>query len=124
MKQIKVKTKRMRQNMKNIMREEVEEILNTMDFTNSEIQVHYDEKTNTTRHLLEYGNSQLELICTPGLKIKPQTITIACNNSEYLKKRLLNKGIEVSEYSEDSYTGLRTYSIKGPDNVTITIIEE
>lgn len=84
----------------------------------------YDEKTNTTRHLLEYGNSQLELICTPGLKIKPQTITIACNNSEYLKKRLLNKGIEVSKYSEDSYTGLRTYSIKGPDNVTITIIEE
>ena len=48
MKQIKVKTKRMRQNVKNIMREEVEKILNTMDFTNYEIQVHYDEKTNTT----------------------------------------------------------------------------
>ena len=48
MKQIKVKTKRMRQNVKDIMREEVEEILNTMDFTNYEIQVHYDEKTNTT----------------------------------------------------------------------------
>ena len=48
MKQVKVRTKKMRENVKNIMREEVEEILNTMDFSNYEINVHYDEDTNTT----------------------------------------------------------------------------
>ena len=38
----------MSNHVKNIMREEIEEILNTMDFSNYEINVHYDDKTNTT----------------------------------------------------------------------------
>lgn len=48
MKTIKVRSKRMNDHVKNIMREEIEEILNTMDFTNYEINVHYDEDTDTT----------------------------------------------------------------------------
>ena len=48
MKTVKVRNQRMYNDVKNVMREEVEEILNTMDFTNYEINVHYDEDTNTT----------------------------------------------------------------------------
>ena len=48
MKTIKVRSKRMSNHVKNIMREEIEEILNTMDFSNYEINVHYDDKTNPT----------------------------------------------------------------------------
>lgn len=48
MKTVRVRNQRMYNDVKNVMREEVEEILNTMDFTNYEINVHYDEDTNTT----------------------------------------------------------------------------
>ena len=48
MKTIKVRSKRMYDDVKNVMREEVEEILNTMDFSNYEINVWYDDKTDTT----------------------------------------------------------------------------
>ena len=84
----------------------------------------YNEKTDITRHLFEFGRNQLEIICDPKLKVKPQSITIACNNSEYLKKRLEKKNIDTGSYQEDDYTGLRTFSFMAPDQVEITIIEE
>ena len=85
----------------------------------------YDSKNNTTSYLFEYGKSQLEVVCRPELKNLPeQSITIACNNHERLKKRLSQHGIDTSDYASDPYTELRTFSIKGPDNVIITIIEE
>lgn len=75
--------------------------------------------------LFDFGKNQIEVLCNPKYKDLPmQKITIACNNSEYLKKNLEKHSIETSDYGSDIYTGLRTFSFMGPDNTMITIIEE
>ncbi len=48
MKTIKVRSKKMMKQVKNVMREEIQEILDYMDFSNYDINVNYDEDTNTT----------------------------------------------------------------------------
>ena len=63
-----------------------------------------------TDHLFEFGNNQLEVKCSAHNSLTGQTITLACNNSEYLKKNLNTHGIQTSDYSADQYTGLRTFS--------------
>ncbi|MBQ4251871.1 MAG: VanZ family protein [Erysipelotrichaceae bacterium] len=85
----------------------------------------YDKDTEETRYLLEYGRNQMEVRCSKSYSNLPeQSITLACNNSEYLKRRLDSHGVNTSEYVPDPFTGLRTYQFKAPANVTITIIEE
>lgn len=76
-------------------------------------------------YLFEFGSNQLEVRCLQQpASIPDQRITLACNNSEYLKKRLEQHGITVSDYDADKYTGLRTFNIEAPCNTAITIIEE
>ncbi len=75
--------------------------------------------------LFEFGKNQIEVRCSERYKDMPkQEITIACNNSEFLKQTLAEHHIETSEYLADPYTELRTFCFKGPDDLTITIIEE
>ncbi|MBQ6479039.1 MAG: VanZ family protein [Erysipelotrichaceae bacterium] len=76
-------------------------------------------------YLYEFGKTQLEIRCSRNYKKLPQqNLTIACNNSEYLKQRLEKHQIPVSVYQEDPYTGLRTFCFEGPDQIKVTIIEE
>ncbi len=76
--------------------------------------------------LFEFGRNQLAIRIVPSPEggLPEQGITIACNNSERLKKSLEYHGIETGSYEPDPYTGLRTFSFRGPDNAVITIIEE
>ena len=84
-----------------------------------------DKDDGETNYLFQFGKNQLEVRCVKGEDVPPaQAVTIACNNSEYMRKRLIKNGVAVSEYRPDPYTGLRTFSIPGPDNVTVTVIEE
>lgn len=83
----------------------------------------YGEKDGD--YLFTFGNNEIEIICrSDNRDIPVQNITLACNNSEYLKKRLEKKGIAVSPYFSDQYTGLRCFTFGCPGNITITIIEE
>lgn len=76
-------------------------------------------------YLFEFGDDQFEVRCSPGYQqLPPQELTIACNNSENLKKQLELYEIETSGYKSDPYTDLRTFSFAGPDGTMITIIEE
>ena len=78
-----------------------------------------------TDYLFEFGKNQVEIKCLEEEKIpSKQNLTIACNRSEYLRKKLIKQGLEVSDYAADPYTGLRTFNIQGPDNVTVTVIEK
>ena len=84
-----------------------------------------DPDTRFESLLLEFNKTQIEVEC--GHKDIPagvQTITIAANNSERIRKRLEKAGIPVSDYSLDVYTDLRTFSIDAPDNIRIVFIEE
>ncbi len=80
---------------------------------------------NQIYYLYEFGKTQLEIRCNKTYSDLPeQQLTIACNNSEHLKRRLEKHQIDVSSYEEDPYTGLRTFSFEGPDRTIVTIIEE
>ena len=57
-------------------------------------------------------------------KLPPQQLTISANDLSHLKKRLNKRGIETSPFVQDPYTGRRTLYFSGPDNVTITVIED
>ena len=84
-----------------------------------------DPDTGKESLLLEFNKTQIEVECghdTSSSRV--QTITIAANNSERIRKRLEKEGISVSDYSLDVYTGLRTFSIDAPDNIRIVFIEE
>ena len=100
-----------------------------MDFFMSRLGM-YLEDTETDAEgnvslLFYFGKNQIEVRCPKKeLSLPAQTITIACNNSEYMKRRLEKQGVKVSDYKADIYSGLRTFEIYGPDNMTITIIEE
>lgn len=84
-----------------------------------------DGEGELTGYLFEFGKTQLEIRCSKAYAGMPeQQLTIACNNSEYLKRRLGKHQIDVSSYEEDPYTGLRTFSFEGPDRTIVTIIEE
>ena len=76
-------------------------------------------------YLFELGEDQFEVRCSRNYKEDVlQEVTIACNDSEYLKKSLEEAGIKTSDYSSDPYDDLRTFSFKAPGNVQITVIEE
>lgn len=80
---------------------------------------------NDGDYLFDFGRNQIEIKCSDEYRdLLPQRITIACNNSEYLKKNLEKHGIQTSGYMADPYSGLRTFSFEGPDKTEITIIEE
>ncbi len=78
-----------------------------------------------TNFLLEMGKSQVEIRCSNlPEKLPPQQLTISANDLSHLKKRLKKRGIETGPFAQDPYTGRRTLSFPGPDNVTITVIED
>ena len=82
-------------------------------------------KDTETCYLFEFGKNQLEVLCDAKyVNLPDQTITLTCNNSEYLKKRLTKFNIASSEYQADPYTGLRTFTISAPDHIEIVIIED
>ena len=83
------------------------------------------EDSFSTDFLLEMGKSQVEIRCSnlPD-KLPPQQLTISANDLSHLKKRLNKRGIETSPFVQDPYTGRRTLYFSGPDNVTITVIED
>ena len=95
-----------------------------------------DATSKESRMLLYCNKTQIEVICGspadaakgeaagPAGGLPAQTVTIAANNSERIRKRLLENGVEVSGYALDPYTNLRTFSVAGPDNITLTFIEE
>ena len=84
-----------------------------------------DKPGNSVYYLFELGKTQIEIRCIKSLPSVPlQEVTIACNNSERLKKRLDSQGIKTTEYKADPYTGLRAFSFGAPDGVKITMIEE
>ena len=84
-----------------------------------------DPDTGTESLLLEFNGTQIEVECGHDTSLsRVQTITIAANNSERIRKRLEKAGITVSDYKLDVYTGLRTFSIDATDNIRIVFIEE
>ena len=77
------------------------------------------------RLLLQCGKTDIEVICLKKpMELPPQRITIAANNSEHIRDNLIKKGIPVSGYEGDALTGLRTFSVEGPEQITIMFIEE
>ena len=76
-------------------------------------------------YLFELGEDQFEVHCSNNYKEEfVQEVTIACNDSEYLKESLENAGIQTSAYSSDPYSGLRTFCFSAPGNTKIIVIEE
>ena len=83
------------------------------------------QEGNSTHLLYECNRTQIEVIVLPkGTPLPPQQITIAANNSEKIRKKLIEEEIEVSEYSLDPYTGLRTFSVSNEEGIRITFMEE
>ena len=84
-----------------------------------------EPETGDDRLLLEFNGTQIEVICGKDPDtIEEQSVTIAANNSERIRRRLEKYGIPVSEYRPDPYTDLRTFSIQAPDDIKIIFIEE
>lgn len=87
--------------------------------------VDFIDQGKDVSYLFAFGKSQVEVRCSPRYtSLQQQEFTIACNNSEFMKKRLDANGIKTSPYESDPYTKLRLYKIVGPDNMFVTIIEE
>jgi hypothetical protein len=83
------------------------------------------QEGNSMHLLYECSRTQIEVIVLPkGTPLPPQQITIAANNSEKIRKKLIEEEIEVSEYSLDPYTGLRTFSVSNEEGIRITFMEE
>ena len=78
-----------------------------------------------TNYLFELGRSQVEIRCSnlPG-KLPPQQLTLSADSLSRLRRRLIKRGIDVSPFEQDPYTGRRTLRFTGPDDVLITVIED
>lgn len=77
-----------------------------------------------TDMLLQMGKMQVEVHCTNAAEeFPPQTLTLSVKKLRPVIRRMEKNGISVSEVRQDAYTGLRCVELKGPDNVTIVIIE-
>ena len=83
-----------------------------------------DLATGHTKMLLYCNDTQIEIVLRPGDPLPAQDVTIAFNNNDRIRARLLENDIPVSEYALDPYTNLRTFRVNAPDNITITFIEE
>ena len=81
-------------------------------------------RENGTRTLLyRMGGTQLEVICVgDDVPIYPQYLTFTVGNIERVHKKLAKHGIDVSDYSRDEYSDLRSFSFTGPDSLTVTIL--
>ena len=71
------------------------------------------------------GRSQVEIRCSnlPG-ELPQQQLTISADSLSRLRRRLIKRGVAVSPFGQDPYTGRRTLCFTGPDNVLITVIED
>ena len=84
-----------------------------------------DLATGQSKMLLYCNDTQIEIVCLPpGSEPSAQDVTIAFNNNDRIRSRLIEQGIPVSEYALDPYTNLRTFRVEAPDNIAITFIEE
>ena len=83
------------------------------------------ENSFGTDFLFEMGSSQVEIHCSnrPD-KLQTQYLTISARELPLIKKRLAERGIETGAFEQDPFTGQRLLRFAGPDNVTITILEE
>ena len=78
-----------------------------------------------TDYLFEMGRSQVEIRCSnlPG-ELPQQELTLSADSLSRLRRRLIKRGVAVSPFGQDPYTGRRTLCFTGPDNVLITVIED
>ncbi len=78
-----------------------------------------------TDFLFEMGRSQVEIHCSNiPQQLPPQQLTISANDLPRLRRRLEKRGIDVSRFEQDPYTGRRILRFFGPDEVLITVIED
>ncbi len=90
-----------------------------------EIERYTDAETGNEKILLECNKTGIELIVLKNaMELPEQKITIAANNSERIRWRLEEQRFELTDYEADPYTGLRTFSLTCPGNLTIMYIEE
>ena len=83
------------------------------------------EDAESTSFLLEAAGTQVEILCSNQPEEFPeQYLTFSCRRLDKVKKRLVKHGIDDGIYESDPYTDVRTLRFKGPDHVTITILEE
>ena len=83
------------------------------------------EDSDSTSFLLEAAKTQVEIIClNHPEELPPQYLTFSCKGLDKVKKRLTAHGIDDGVYESDIYTQARILRFSGPDNVTITILEE
>ena len=75
--------------------------------------------------LFEMGRSQVEILCSNLPEELPeQQLTISANDLSRLRRRLKKHGVDTGPFGSDPYTGRRTLSFTGPDQVLITVIED
>lgn len=78
-----------------------------------------------TDFLFEMGGSQVEVRCSnrPD-RLPPQFLSISARDLPRIRERLKKLRIDAGPFQQDPYTGRRCLRIAGPDNVTVTILEE
>ncbi len=82
------------------------------------------ENSDETSFLFEIGRTQIEIICSNHEEELPeQTLMIAYENLDRVRRRLLERGIDPGAYLADPYTGRRMLSFRGAGNVLITMLE-
>ena len=76
--------------------------------------------SDTVCLMMKLGGLYVEFVCNNGREpIPPQTIMLSCGYLQKIRKRLVKKGIEVSDYAPDPYNQHKSMYIIGPDNVKI-----
>ena len=81
------------------------------------------EASPDTAFLLEMGASQIVILCSNRSEaIPPQHLTFFTKRIERIQSRLESNGIHTTPMTPDVYTGHRSFSFTGPDNVEIQFI--
>ena len=81
------------------------------------------EASPDTAFLLEMGSSQIVILCSNRSEaIPPQHLTFFTKRIERIQSRLESNGIHTTPMTPDVYTGHRSFSFTGPDNVEIQFI--
>ena len=78
-----------------------------------------------TAVLLQLGRSQAEFRCDPSFPVpEGQELVFTASGIPAILKRLRMNGIEVRTDYEDPCTDRRALVFRGPDQVTVKILEE
>lgn len=81
--------------------------------------------TDGTSFLLGMGKSGVVIICSnESVELPKQYLTLSAKRLPAIRKRLMESGIEVSDFEADVFTDHRSIWFEGPDGVRITIVED